>query len=214
MDIPQLVPPSLAIQGTEARFPVRRILCVGQNYAGHAREMGSDPTRTPPFFFDKPGDAVVASGATIPYPPATAQLDHEVELVVALGAGGAVWGHAVGLDLTRRDLQRDYKRDAKPWDMAKAFDHCAPIGPLVPGRPPATGAIRCLVDGKVRQDGRLEDMTWNVDEILAELGRYLTLSAGDLVFTGTPEGVGPIRAGETVVGSIDGLPDVRVSIAG
>lgn len=208
-----LVPPGLAVFGSSERFPVRRIYCVGQNYAAHAAEMGSDPERDPPFFFAKPADAIVASGATIPYPSATAQLEHEVELVLALGEGAQVWGTAVGLDLTRRDLQREAKAKGRPWEMSKGFDRSAPIGLLVPGGVPADGAIRCRVDGALRQEARLADMTWSPAEILAKLAFYVDLAAGDLVFTGTPAGVGPIARGQLVVGEIHGLPEVRVTIA-
>lgn len=204
--------PSIAVAGSPERFPVRRIWCVGQNYADHAREMGGDPARNPPFFFAKPADAVVASGATIPYPPGTEQLDHEVELVLALGEGGRVWGAAVGLDLTRRDLQRDLKAQGRPWELAKGFDRSAPIGPLRPGPAPGAGAIRCRLDDALRQDGDLADMIWNADELLDRLGRFVELAAGDLVFTGTPAGVGPIAPGQRVTGEIDGLAPVEVTV--
>jgi fumarylpyruvate hydrolase len=223
MDIPTLDRPTIAIAGSDARFPVRRIFCVGQNYADHAREMGSDPTRQQPFFFTKPADAVVASGATLLFPVRTEDLHHEVELVVALGGGGAdiaaadaealIFGHAVGLDLTRRDLQAEAKKAGRPWDMAKGFDHSAPIAPLTRGVPSASGAITLAIDGDVRQSGDLDQMIWSVAEIIANLSTYVTLEAGDLIFTGTPAGVGPIRRGETVTGSIFGLPPVEIMFA-
>jgi fumarylpyruvate hydrolase len=203
-------PPSIAVLGEAQRFPVRRIFCVGRNYADHAREMGHDPDREPPFFFTKPADAVVPSG-TWPFPLRTADLHHEVELVVALGEGGAIVGSAVGLDLTRRDLQGEAKKLARPWDMAKGFDRSAPIGPLVRGAPPpGEASIRLLINGEQRQHGRLADMIWSVDEVIAELATYVELKAGDLIFTGTPSGVGPIRRGETVLGEVEGLPPVEV----
>ncbi len=223
MHLPQIVPPTVAIAGHTDRFPVRRIFCVGQNYADHAREMGSDPARQQPFFFAKPADAVVPGGGPLPFPPRTADLHHEVELVVALGAGGAdiaaadaaalIWGHAVGIDLTRRDLQAAARQAGRPWDMAKGFDASAPIGALPPGAPPAAGAITLTVDGAVRQSGDLDQMIWTVPEIIAVLSTYVTLAPGDLIFTGTPAGVGPIRPGETVRATIDGLDPVTVTFA-
>ena len=219
--LPQLEIPSIAIDGSDLRFQVRRIYCVGLNYADHAREMGKDPQRNPPFFFSKPADAVVMSGRRLPFPVKTADLHHEVELVVALGAGGAniragdaaaiIYGHAVGIDLTRRDLQAEAKSAGRPWDMAKGFDHSAPVGALVRGAPPAAGAITLTIDGSVRQAGNLQDMIWGVAEIIASLSAYITLAPGDLIFTGTPSGVGPIRRGESVRGSISGVPAIEVS---
>jgi fumarylpyruvate hydrolase len=223
MQLPVIETPRIAILGSAERFPVRRIYCVGQNYADHAREMGSNPERQRPFFFAKPADAVVPSGAVLPFPPRTEDLHHEVELVVALGGGGSnigvadaqalIFGHAVGLDLTRRDLQAEAKQAGRPWDMAKGFDDSAPIAPLVPGAPPAAGAIGLTLDGAPRQAGDLSDMIWSVAEIIAELSSYVALAAGDLIFTGTPAGVGPIRRGEHVRGMIAGLPPVEVSFA-
>ena len=222
--IPVVTTPTIAIDGSSARFPIRRIFCVGQNYADHAREMGGDPSRPDPFFFTKPADAVVASGATLAYPSRTADLHHEVELVVALGGGGrdiavsdaaaAIFGWAVGIDLTRRDLQAAAKKAGRPWDMAKGFDASAPIGALRPGVPPATGAIALTVDGATRQSGDLANMIWNVAEIIATLSTYVALAPGDLIFTGTPAGVGPIQRGERVVGSIVGVAPIEVTFAG
>jgi fumarylpyruvate hydrolase len=221
MQQPSLTIPSIAIAGSSARFPVRRIYCVGQNYADHAREMGNDPDRQPPFFFSKPADAVVASGTELPFPPLTQDLHHEVELVLALGAGGSniaaeaaealVFGHAVGIDLTRRDLQAAAKKAGRPWDMAKGFDHSAPIGPLTLGAPPASAPITLSLDGEQRQSGDLADMIWSVAEIIATLSTYVELAAGDLIFTGTPAGVGPILPGQHLRGSIAGLAPVEIS---
>ncbi len=220
MNVPNIETPTIAIAGSSERFPVRRIFCVGQNYADHAREMGSDPDRQSPFFFTKPADAVVASGVTLPFPTRTNDLHHEVELVVALGAGGAdidvadaeqlIFGHAVGLDLTRRDLQATAKKAGRPWDMAKGFDQSAPIGDLTPGAPPPNGRITLTIDGDARQAGDLSHMIWSVAEVIAELSTYVTLAPGDLIFTGTPSGVGPIRAGEAVRGEIDGVEPVEI----
>jgi fumarylpyruvate hydrolase len=219
--LPRLDVPTIAIARSSQRFPVRRIYCVGLNYADHAREMGNDPKRHPPFFFGKPADAVVGSGAHLPYPPKTADLHHEVELVVALRQGGSnisaadavslIFGHAVGIDLTRRDLQAEAKKAGRPWDMGKGFDHSAPVGALATGVPPASGAISLTVDGKVRQCGDLQDMIWSVAEIIAALSTYIEVAAGDLIFTGTPAGVGPIQRGETVRGIIAGVEPVEVS---
>jgi fumarylpyruvate hydrolase len=219
MDLPIVTPTTIAIAGETARFPVRRIFCVGQNYADHAREMGGDPTRQAPFFFAKPADAAVPAG-TLPFPVKTADFHHEVELVVALGKGGSdiapeqakalIFGHAVGLDLTRRDLQAEAKKAGRPWDMAKGFDRSAPIAPLIKGAPPADAAITLTIDGDLRQQGRLSDMIWGVEEIIAILSTYVELAPGDLIFTGTPAGVGPIKPGETVVGMIEGLDPIEV----
>jgi fumarylpyruvate hydrolase len=214
--------PTLAVLGQEARFPVRRILCVGRNYAAHRREMGGDD-RDPPFFFSKPADAVVDSCAGIPYPSATSDLHHEVELVVALGAGGAdivvqdalalVFGYAVGVDLTRRDLQSAARAKGQPWDAAKGFDMSAPIGAIRPADgPPPHGRIRLTVNGAVRQDALVDDMIWNVAEIIAQASRLWRLAPGDLIFTGTPEGVGPLVRGDSIEGDIEGVGDLTFSI--
>jgi fumarylpyruvate hydrolase len=218
--IPIVEIPTVPIAGSSERFPVRRIFCVGQNYAEHAREMGSDPQRHPPFFFCKPADAVFESGGHMPLPPRTENLHHEVELVVALAAGGSgldraqaaslIFGAAAGIDLTRRDLQAEAKKSARPWDMAKGFDRSAPLGPLCRGAPPAKGAITLSVDGRIRQRGDLADMVWPVADIIASLSTYVALAGGDLIFTGTPSGVGPIRRGERVRGEIAGLEPVEV----
>lgn len=213
------VPPTLAIEGEMARFPVRRILCVGRNYAAHRREMGGDD-RDPPFFFAKPADAAVdaspRAGACIPYPPATADLHHEIELVAALRSGGAdidtdaalacVYGYAVGVDLTRRDLQSAARAKGQPWDAAKGFDNSAPVGAIRrwDGAPPQ-GPIALKVNGETRQRAVVADMIWNVAEIIAQASRLWTLAAGDLIFTGTPEGVGPVSRGDRVEGEIEGV---------
>jgi fumarylpyruvate hydrolase len=220
-DLPQLITPSVAISGSEERFPVRRIYCVGRNYAEHTREMGGDPQRESPFFFSKPADAVVASGWRVPFPVKTADLHHEVELVVALHKGGAsiqsadaaalIFGYAVGIDLTRRDLQSEAKKAGRPWDMAKGFDHSAPIGALTRGIPPTTGPITLAVDGNIRQRGDLNDMIWSVAEVIAALSTYVELAPGDLIFTGTPAGVGPIRRGESVRGMIAGTEPIEIT---
>ncbi len=219
--VPQLSVPTIAITGSEQRFPVRRIYCVGRNYAEHVREMGNDPRKDLPFFFSKPPDAVVGSGRVLPFPPQTAELHHEVELVVALHRRGAnvslsdaaalIFGHAVGIDLTRRDLQAEAKKNGRPWDMAKGFDHSAPIGALAMGIPPASGAISLSIDGEVRQNGNLKDMIWSVAEIIAALSTYVELSPGDLIFTGTPAGVGPIKHGQSVRGSIAGIDPIEIT---
>ena len=204
--------PTVPVQGLDRPFPVRRILCVGRNYAAHAREMGADE-RDPPFFFSKPADAVVLPGADVPYPSATSDLHHEIELVVALGEGGSIFGFAVGVDLTRRDLQNGFKARGQPWDAAKGFDDSAPISAIVP----ATGVIpqgriALTVNGETRQAGEVADMIWSVEEILVEAGNLWKLEAGDLIFTGTPEGVGPIVRGDRVEGSVEGVGSLSFRI--
>jgi fumarylpyruvate hydrolase len=227
MDYVIAAPPvvTLAVDGDERRFPVRRMFCVGRNYAAHAREMGHDPDREPPFFFTKPADALVPDGATIPYPLATRDLHHEVELVVALGKGGAdispaqapdcIFGYAVGIDLTRRDLQAEAKKLARPWDVGKAFDHSAPCSAIVPAARighPERGRIRLAVNGVIRQDGDLAQMIWSTPEVIAHLSRPFTLAPGDLIFTGTPAGVGPVERGDVLDGQIEGVGDLQVRV--
>ncbi|WP_123679809.1 fumarylacetoacetate hydrolase family protein [Curtobacterium sp. PhB115] len=209
---------------TGGRFPVRRVFCVGRNYAAHAREMGHDPDREPPFFFAKPADAVVVDGADTPYPSLTEQLEHEVELVVAIGTGGTditaadaldhVWGYAVGIDLTRRDLQAEAKRLGRPWDTAKGFDSSAPIGAITPaaGVDPTSGAIELTVDGERRQAGDLADQIWSVAETIAALSRFVALAPGDLLMTGTPDGVGVLERGQSVTWTICGVGSVTTRI--
>jgi fumarylpyruvate hydrolase len=205
-------------------FPVRRIFCVGRNYADHVREMGND-LREPPFFFTKPADAVLTDGADMPYPPRTANLHHEVELVVAIGRGGFdiapadalghVWGYAVGVDMTRRDLQEIAKSARQPWDMSKGFDHSAPIGNIVPATilpEPTHGRIELRVNGALRQSGDLSEMIWGVAETIAFLSGLVRVAPGDLIFTGTPAGVGPAVRGDVLEGSIERVGTVRVKI--
>ncbi|MBM5812109.1 MAG: fumarylacetoacetate hydrolase family protein [Gammaproteobacteria bacterium] len=209
--------PALPVAGSERLFPVRRVYCVGRNYLEHAREMGLGE-RVPPFFFAKPADAVAASGAEIPYPPRTASLHHEIELVIALGRGGRdvgidhalelVFGYAVGNDLTRRDLQSDARQKGHPWDLAKGADQSAPVTPIVPvalcGHP-NSGRIWLEVNDVPRQHGDIADMFWSVPEIIAELSTYVALAPGDLIFTGTPAGVGALHPGDRVVGGVEGV---------
>ena len=206
-------------------FPVRRVFCVGRNYAAHAREMGSDPDREPPFFFCKPADAVVTSGE-VKYPSATENLHHEMELVVAIGVGGAdvaaadalelVFGYAAGIDLTRRDLQDAAKATRRPWDMSKGFDQSGPVGEIVPAHAfghPAKGKIVLRVNGEIRQEGDLADQIWVVPEVIAALSKLVRLEPGDLIFTGTPDGVGPLVQGDLAEGEIEGVGQVRVRIS-
>jgi len=224
---PPPAPPAVEIKGRSERFPVHRIYCVGRNYAAHAREMGKDPEREPPFFFAKPADAIVPNGATIPYPSRTADLHHEIELVVALGKGGAniqvaqalshVFGYAVGLDLTRRDLQADAKNHGRPWDTGKGFDRSAPITAITPaigGALPTAdhGKIWLEVNGVQRQQGALADMIWSVPEIIAELSTLFELAPGDLIYTGTPAGVAALKAGDRLEGGVDGLESLTLTI--
>ncbi|QRI66177.1 fumarylacetoacetate hydrolase family protein (plasmid) [Shinella sp. PSBB067] len=216
---------SLPVAGSTARFPVRRIFCVGRNYADHAREMGHDPDREPPFFFDKPADALVVGDEDVPYPSATDQLEHEAELVAALGSGGCnidaagaldcVWGYAVGNDLTRRDIQAEAKKLGRPWTMAKGFDGSAVCGPVYPAARighPVSGHIRLLVNGTLRQSGDIAQMIWTLPEIIAALSRLVELKAGDLIYTGTPSGVGSLVPGDVVEIAIAGLGEVRSRI--
>jgi fumarylpyruvate hydrolase len=220
-------PPAITcipVAGDDHVVPVRRIYCVGRNYAAHAREMGSDPDREPPFFFMKPADAIVPTGTTIPYPPATTHLHHEIELVVAIGTGGSaipvarasdhVFGYAVGLDMTRRDLQNEAKKTGRPWDMGKGFDQSAPCSAIQPARRighPAKGAIWLKVNEDTRQHGDLAQQIWSVPETIAYLSSLVTLAPGDLVYTGTPDGVGPVAPGDRLEGHIDGIGDLTVT---
>ena len=207
------------------RFAVRRIYCVGRNYAEHAREMGHEPGREPPFFFDKPADALVISGAAVPYPPETSDLHHEVELVVAIGGEardlapeavpGVIYGYAVGIDLTRRDLQAAAKKAGKPWDMSKGFDASAPIGEIVPAAQighPKSGKISLSVNDTLRQSADIADMIWSVPEAIAALSRSVTLRPGDLLCTGTPAGVAALARGDRLAGTIDGIGRVDTTI--
>lgn len=217
---------SAKIVNSDARFPVRRIFCVGRNYADHVREMGADPKSEPPIFFTKPADALVENGAAIAYPTLTSNFHHEVEFVVALAKGGAnidagsaldhVWGYAVGVDLTRRDLQNDAKKSGQPWDAAKGFDNSAPVGAVTAAS--ASGSLKAAriwlsVNGAVKQDANLSEMIWSTPEIIAALSRTWALKPGDLIFTGTPSGVGPLKSGDKVACGIEGLSDLTFSIA-
>jgi fumarylpyruvate hydrolase len=200
--------PTVAVAGSGLRFPVRRIFCVGRNYPEHAREMGATNLHAPPFFFSKPADAVVASGSVVAFPSRTSDLHHEIELVAALGDGGEVFGYAVGNDLTRRDLQALAKKEGRPWDTAKGFDHSAPVTPIVLAAevgPLSRGRIWLEVNGALRQEGDIGDMIWSVPEILKELSSWFALRPGDLVFTGTPAGVGRLEPGDRVRGGVDGI---------
>lgn len=221
---------SLPVAGTEQRFPVRRVFCVGRNYAEHAREMGATDQAEglePPFFFMKPGDAVVSGEGEIAvnYPPLTSNLHHEIELVVALGSGGAnvtvdaakamIFGYAVGLDLTRRDLQARAKEKGHPWDMGKGFDQSAVSGVVQPAAQighPAAGRIWLSVNGQIRQEGNLDQMMWKVADVIANLSTFVRLEAGDLIYTGTPAGVGPIVPGDRLEAGVDGVAGLRVRI--
>lgn len=217
-------PPSLPVAGSSSQFPLRRVFCVGQNYAAHTREMGGDPERQAPFFFAKPAQAVDWSGE-FPYPSASSNVHHEIELVVALDRGGrdldpdqaqsCIFGYAVGLDMTRRDLQAEAKKAGRPWLAAKGFDHSAPCTPVVPAKDcghPTRGAIWLDVNGQRRQTGDLSEMIWKVPEILAHLSRLFRLEAGDLVFTGTPSGVGPVVPGDVMSGGVEGVATLEVRV--
>lgn len=223
--VPLQPQPALPVAGSDGLFPVRRIWCVGRNYAAHAREMGHDPDREPPFFFQKPADAIVQDGGVAPYPPATSDLHHEVELVVAVGRGGSgipearaldhVWGYAVGVDLTRRDLQGEAKKLGRPWDMGKGFDHSAPCGSVAPASRvghPSRGAITLAVNGAVRQSSDVSMLIWSVPEVIANLSRLVELQPGDLIMTGTPEGVAAVKAGDLLEGMVEGVGTVRTRI--
>jgi fumarylpyruvate hydrolase len=216
---------SVAVAGTEARFPVRRIICVGRNYAAHAREMGRDPDREPPFFFLKPADTVVDNDATVPYPPQTNNFHYEIELVVAIGRAGFdipvqtalehVFGYGVGIDLTRRDLQLQAREQGRPWDWGKGFDQSAPIAPLYPAEQvghPKSGRIWLAVNGEVKQDSDISKLIWPVADIIAIASQSMELKPGDLIMTGTPEGVGPVQRGEMITGGIDKLGEIRIAV--
>jgi len=223
--IPPLDVPKLAVNlgDGSGRFPIRRVYCVGRNYADHAREMGHDPDREPPFFFSKPADAVVPTGLTLPFPAMTDDLHHEIELVVAIGVSGEnilqaralehVYGYAVGLDMTRRDLQATAKKLGRPWDLAKGFDRSAPCSPVRPATVighPSSGAIGLRVNGSIRQDGDLAQQIWRVEEVIEHLSRFVALAPGDLIMTGTPAGVGPVAPGDVLEGRVAGVGEVSV----
>lgn len=216
--------PCVAVRGTSARFPVHRIYCVGRNYAAHVREMGKDPAREPPFFFLKPADAVVPSGHSVRYPPRTQNLHHEIELVVALHGEGRnvgtreasrlIYGYAVGIDLTRRDLQIAAREAGRPWDIGKTFEECAPVTSIHPVAEVGyieKGRIWLTVNGELRQEGDVSALIWDVPELIAELSALFTLRPGDLIFTGTPAGVGPVQRGDLLEGGIDGLDERLVT---
>jgi fumarylpyruvate hydrolase len=217
--------PSLPVRNSRASFPIHRIYCVGRNYAEHAREMGHDPDRETPFFFQKNPDSVLPSGSIFPYPGSSNDVHHEVEMVVALGSGGAdipvagalghVFGYAVGLDMTRRDLQAAAKKAGRPWETAKAFEHAAPCSGVVPASEvghPASGAIWLRVNGQPRQLGDLGQMIWKVPEMIAFLSRLFQLRSGDLIFTGTPAGVGAVQRGDNLLGGVEGIGEIRISV--
>jgi fumarylpyruvate hydrolase len=224
---PQVAVP---VAGRDTLFPVRRLYCVGRNYAAHAREMGFDPDREPPFFFCKPDNSLVVAppGQTVefPYPPQSANVHHEIELVVAIGRSGRdipveqalahVYGYAVGLDMTRRDLQFKMRDKGRPWELGKAFDHSAPIGWIHAAEDighPASGVVWLQVDGVDRQRSDINALIWSVPEVIANLSTYFALQPGDLIYTGTPEGVGPVVRGQTMRGGIDGLGEISVYVA-
>lgn len=212
------------VQGQRAQFPIGRIYCVGRNYAAHAREMGRDPDREPPFFFLKDADAYVGNGAEVEYPPGTTDFHHEIELVVAIGQEGfavsesealsLVYGYAVGIDLTRRDLQLQAREQGRPWCTGKNFPQSAPMGFIKPAQSEdfSRGAITLSVDGELKQSSDVSKLIWNVPETIVHLSKLYRLRPGDLIFTGTPEGVGPISRGQRLVGEIEGLPSIRVMI--
>ncbi|HYQ38618.1 MAG TPA: fumarylacetoacetate hydrolase family protein [Pseudomonas sp.] len=220
---------SLPVAGSDQQFPVRRVYCVGRNYAAHAREMGFDPDREPPFFFCKPTDTVigVADGSTLelPYPVETSNYHYEIELVVAIGKGGSnialedandhVFGYAVGLDMTRRDLQMKMREMGRPWEIGKAFDQSAPIAPLYPASQvghPSQAGIWLQVNGEDKQRSDINKLIWSVPETIAYLSRFFELQPGDLIMTGTPEGVGPVVKGDLMVGGVDGLGEIKVRV--
>ncbi len=217
---------SVAVLGSDVHFPVHRIYCVGRNYAEHAREMGIEPEREAPFFFEKPADAVVPSGATIRYPLATENFHHEIELVVAIGRDGAnvsreaalehVYGYAVGIDLTRRDLQLAARSSGRPWDAGKAFDESAPISAIRRAGEvghPSKGSIWLKVNGETRQSAELEQLIWPVPDIIVHLSKLFALKSGDLIYTGTPAGVGPLVRGDRVDGAVSGVGEISLQIA-
>ena len=223
-----VTPPSimaLPVRGSDAVFPVHRIYCIGRNYAEHAIEMGHDPDREPPFFFQKNPDNIVVEGRDFPYPPKTKDVHHEIEMVVALGKGGAnievgraldhVYGYGVGLDMTRRDLQGEAKKLGRPWEIGKAFEDSAPCSVLVPASQighPAKGAVWLKVNGEIRQKGDLDQMIWKVPEMIAYLSEYFALAAGDLIFSGTPAGVGAVKKGDRLHGHVDGVGDLELTV--
>jgi len=217
---------TVPVQGSTAVFPVHRIYCVGRNYAAHAIEMGHDPNKEPPFFFQKNPDNLVLGGGDFPYPPKSSNVHHEIEMVVALGKGGkdipadkaldCVFGYAVGIDMTRRDLQDECKKLQRPWEIGKAFEHSAPMSDIVPASAighPSKGAVWLKINGEFRQQGDLNQMIWKVPEMISYLSGLFTLMPGDLIFSGTPSGVGAVKRGDTMKGHIDGIGDLEVRVA-
>jgi fumarylpyruvate hydrolase len=217
--------PALPMEGSTDLFPVGRIFCVGRNYADHAREMGDDPNREPPFFFMKPGSAILPAGRDFPYPALSQNVHFEFELVAALSIGGAnilatdalkhICGYAVGLDMTRRDLQDQAKALRRPWEAGKSFDHSAPCSRIVPAARighPKRGTIRLEINGKRAQDSDIAALIWKIPEIVGELSKLFTLAPGDLIFTGTPAGVGPVQRGDVLHGSVEGVADLTVRV--
>jgi fumarylpyruvate hydrolase len=223
IDAPKVA--SLPVRGSDRRFPVHRIYCVGRNYAAHAVEMGHDPDKEPPFFFQKNPGNLVTDGGDFPYPPLTADVHHEIELVVALARGGrdipiagaldCVFGYGVGIDMTRRDIQSEAKKMGRPWEAAKAFEHSAPCGEIVPASEighPDRGAIWLKVNGEMRQEGMLEQLIWKVPEVIATLSTLFELSPGDLIMTGTPSGVGPVKRGDVMQGYVEGVGSLHTKV--
>lgn len=217
--------PTLPVQGRVELFPVHRLYCIGRNYADHAVEMGHDPDKEPPFFFQKNPDGLVQPGNHFPYPPKTNDVHHEIELVVALKEGGTnipvddalthVFGYGVGLDMTRRDLQGEAKKLGRPWEIGKAFEHAAPCSPLVPASAighPDHGAITLEINGELRQSGDLDQMIWKVPEMISYLSEYFTMAPGDLIFSGTPAGVGPVVRGDKLRGAVNGVGTIEVEV--
>ncbi|MBX6321343.1 MAG: fumarylacetoacetate hydrolase family protein [Rhodospirillaceae bacterium] len=217
--------PTVPVRGTGRLFPVHRIYCVGRNYAEHAREMGHDPDREPPFFFQKNPDSIVSDGGEFPYPARSREVHHELEMVVAIGKGGRdipaetaldhVYGYAVGLDMTRRDLQGEAKKLGRPWEVGKAFEHAAPCSAIAPAAEighPRTGAIWLKVNGTLRQQGDLSQMIWSVPEVIAHLSGLFELKPGDLIYSGTPAGVGPVSRGDVLVGGVDGVGELTIRV--
>ena len=215
---------SVEVAGTDDRFPVRRIYCIGRNYQAHRVEMGNDD-RTPPFFFQKPADALVPTGGEFPYPPQSDDVHHEIELVIAIGKGGKdiavedaldhIYGYSLGIDMTRRDQQSKAKKAGKPWEAAKAFDHSAPISPIRPVSEighPDSGRIWLAVNGEIRQDSDLNLQIWNVQEGISHLSKLYEVMPGDLIYTGTPDGVGPVKVGDVMTGGIDGIGEIEITV--
>lgn len=222
--IPAPPPASVEVTGTDDRFPVRRIYCIGRNYLAHRKEMGHDD-RKPPFYFQKPADALLETGGEFPYPSQSENVHFEIELVVAIAKGGVnisiedaldhVYGYGLGIDMTRRDIQSQAKQDGRPWESAKSFDHSAPISPIRPASEighPDSGRIWLAVNGKVRQDSDLNLQIWNVQEGISHLSRLYQVAPGDLIYTGTPDGVGPIKSGDLITAGIDGIGELEIKV--